>query len=399
MEYRTLGKTGIEVSAIGFGTEHLPPQRDIMAEILAVAVEAGLNYIDVLQTDPAGDGTYIWNDLGPLLKQHRDKLVLAAHWGIGPSYDLPYCRRTFPEALSRVGNDYIDVAMMTMVGEDGRQQEWLDESIKELNRYREKGHIGCIGGSAHDVSKAIKLVNSGALDVLMFGVNLTQHGDAQHQALYEACTAQGVGLVAMKPYSAGLLLNVDGKPTSITATQCLSYTLSLPVSTVAAGVKNADEMRAALRYFNASAEEKDFQPALSNVHRDLAGHCVYCNHCLPCEQGIKITSIISIVNWAFWGVQDWLKGMYAALPVKPSACIECGSCMERCAFDVDVIAKMRHAVALFEWDLWQKYNEADLQAMARKLGIDGSSDMPKRKLIESIRRADAELLYEGLRPA
>jgi hypothetical protein len=66
---------------------------------------------------------------------------------------------------------------------------------------------------------------------------------------------------------------------------------------------------------------------------------------------------------------------------------------------VDVIAKMRHAVALFEWDLWQRLDEADLQAMARKLGLDGAGDMPKRTLIESIKRADAELLYDSLRPA
>jgi aryl-alcohol dehydrogenase-like predicted oxidoreductase len=49
MEYRTLGKTGIKVSAIGFGTERMPPQREVMAEVLDVAVEAGLNYVDVLQ--------------------------------------------------------------------------------------------------------------------------------------------------------------------------------------------------------------------------------------------------------------------------------------------------------------------------------------------------------------
>lgn len=399
MEYRVLGKTGIKVSTIGFGTEHMPPQKEVMAEVLDVAVGAGVNYVDVLQIDPAGDGAYFWDGFGPLLKQYRDKLVLAAHWGLGMAYDLPHCRRTFPEALSRVGNDYIDVAMMTMVGEPGREDEWLDESLKELQRYREKGHIGCIGGSAHDVQKALKLVNSGALDVLMFSVNLTQHGEAQHQALYQACVAQGVGLVAMKPFSAGLLLKVDGKPTSITPVQCLAYVLSQPVSTVVPGVSSADQMRAALRYCTASAEEKDFQPVLANVQRELAGHCVYCNHCLPCAQGVPITSVIPIVNWAFWGVQDWLKNMYAALPVKPSACIECGECMDRCAFDVDVIAKMRHAVALFEWDLWQQLDEGDLRAMARKLGLDGAGDMPKRNLIESIRRADAELLYESLRPA
>jgi predicted aldo/keto reductase-like oxidoreductase len=398
VEYRYLGKTGIKVSEIGFGTEHFPPDKEVMAEIMSVAVESGLNFIDILQTDPAGDGAYVWNGLGPLLKKYRDKLVLAAHWGIGYRYDLPYCRETFPEALAQVGNDYIDVAMMTMVGESGRQDEWLEESLKELTRYREKGLIGCIGGSAHDVSAAIKLVESGVLDVLMFTVNLTQHGDPQHQALYKACTEHDVGLIAMKPYSAGLLLKVEGKPTTITPVQCLSYALSQPVSTVVPGVKNADEMLAALSYCAASNEERAYQPALANIHSELAGHCVYCNHCLPCEEGINITSIISIDNWAKWGVQDWLVDMYAALPVKPSACIGQGDCMERCAFDVDIVGKMRHVVAVFEWDLWQQRNEPELQDMAHELGIDGASEMSKAILIENIRQVDADLLYSGLGP-
>ncbi|MGD2143955.1 MAG: 4Fe-4S binding protein [Anaerolineae bacterium] len=40
--------------------------------------------------------------------------------------------------------------------------------------------------------------------------------------------------------------------------------------------------------------------------------------------------------------------MCAALPVKASECIECEVCIERCPFDVDIIAKIRHAAEVFE---------------------------------------------------
>ena len=43
-------------------------------------------------------------------------------------------------------------------------------------------------------------------------------------------------------------------------------------------------------------------------------------------------------------VVEW----YAGFPVKASACVECGVCMERCPFDVDIIGKMREAATLFE---------------------------------------------------
>jgi predicted aldo/keto reductase-like oxidoreductase len=288
---------------------------------------------------------------------------------------------------------------MTMVDEPDRRGRWMEESLKHLHRYQERGHVGYIGGSGHDVAVATELVQSGLLDVFMFGVNLTKHGDEQHQAFYRACEKQGVGLVAMKPYFGGTLLTVDGRPTSITPVECLSYVLSQPVSTTVPGVRSADQMRAALAYCVAGEEERDYGPALANMYHDLEGHCVYCNHCLPCPQGIDVATAVMLADWATWGVNDELEEWYAALKVKPADCIECEQCVERCPFGVDVIAKMRHAVALFEWDLWNHYTVDRLRAMARALRIEGRSRMRKGRLIEAIRRVDPGSLYDGLGPS
>jgi len=138
-------------------------------------------------------------------------------------------------------------------------------------------------------------------------------------------------------YAGGLLLNVDGRPTSIRPEQCLSYVLSLPVSTAVPGVRNADHMRAALRYCAARESERDHAPALEGMFHELEGHCVYCRHCFPCPANIPIDTAIMIVDWARMGVSDELRGWYAALPAKGSDCIQW-----------DVIAKMERAVALFE---------------------------------------------------
>jgi predicted aldo/keto reductase-like oxidoreductase len=325
VKYRTLGRTGLEVSEIGFGSEHMPSSREVMSEVLAVAVDAGLSYVDLLQIDPdpSSDGTGFWSNCGPPIREHRDRLVLAAHWGGGPRYDLPYCQRTFAHVLSQVGNDYVDVAIMTMVDEPDRRGAWLEESLKHLRRHQEQGHLGFIGGSGHDVAVATELVKSGLLDVFMFGVNLTKHGDEQHRALYRACVEQGVGLVAMKPYFGGTLLTVDGRSTSLTPVQCLSYVLSQPVSTTVPGVRSADQMRAALAYCAAGDEERDYAPALANMYHDLEGHCVYCNHCLPCPQGIDVATTIMLADWGTPGVNDELREWYASLKVKPGDCIRC----------------------------------------------------------------------------
>jgi len=53
------------------------------------------------------------------------------------------------------------------------------------------------------------------------------------------------------------------------------------------------------------------------------------------------------VDTAGFAMSDAVTAAYEALPVKASACTECGSCTEQCPFGVDVIANMQRAVEVF----------------------------------------------------
>ena len=114
------------------------------------------------------------------------------------------------------------------------------------------------------------------------------------------------------------------------------------------GPRNAEQMRATLQYLEASEAEKEYSGVVGNLREILAGQCTYCQHCLPCQEGIEI-------GWVIWDLDqipargiEQIKEWYAGFPVKASACVECGVCVERCPFDVDIIAKMREAAAVFE---------------------------------------------------
>jgi len=78
------------------------------------------------------------------------------------------------------------------------------------------------------------------------------------------------------------------------------------------------------------------------------GQCVYCNHCLPCPVGIDIGKIASLVDQAEVELTTELLAAYQALPIKASECLSCGDCEGRCPFDVEIVAKLEKAVALFE---------------------------------------------------
>jgi len=342
VETRTLGKNGPEVGIIGLGTEHLERKPETMDAVLRAAVEAGASYIDLLYVE-----TDYWEAFGPLFHKYRDHLVLGAHWGSGPRYDLDYCRSTFDNILSVVGS--VEVGMMTMIDDGDRKgQPWREASLEYLRRYQEQGRVGLIGGSAHDPAIAREAVSSGLIDVLMFPINMLGHDDEQTIGLIQACVDYGAGLVAMKPYHGGTLFWANGQPTGITPAHCLNYLFSLPVSTAVPGPKNLEEWQATLRTMDATPAEGDYRPVLGSLHDRLAGQCVYCHHCEPCPEEIEIGWIIWHVDQVPGRDPEQVREWYGGFPVKASACTLCTLCLERCPFDVDIIAKLKQAVTLFE---------------------------------------------------
>ncbi len=353
METRILGRTGLEVGVVGLGAEHLDTTRQNMDAVLDLAVRTGVNYVDLVYNDPSDAHAVHWDTIGPAIRRHRDHLVLTAHWGFVRHEPVDHCQQCFDQALDRLGNDYAEIAMLTMVDSESLWTGWAQEAIERLEVYQRDGRVGFIGLSNHNPDVARMAVESGSIDVLMFPINLYQHhGDEEREALLTSCAEHQVGVVAMKPYYGGRLLTTEGRPTGITPAQCLHYVLSQPVATAVPGARNPDEMRQALSYLKASVEEKRFAPLHDELEDRLRGQCVECQHCLPCPQDIPIPSVISNLDYVEFyghgpshdqGSREW----YASLEAKASDCTECEVCLERCPFDVDIIGKMRRAVEVF----------------------------------------------------
>jgi hypothetical protein len=128
------------------------------------------------------------------------------------------------------------------------------------------------------------------------------------------------------------------------------------------GVKNLKQLRAALHYMDAKDDERAYASVLAAYQQDLEGNCVYCNHCMPCAAGIDIGRTLERLDLALVKEQaarkrrrEWLNcynpPRIRALAIggksAPAAeCIECGECVERCPFGVDVVAKMKQAAEL-----------------------------------------------------
>jgi predicted aldo/keto reductase-like oxidoreductase len=367
MKTRALGSTGLVVSEIGLGCAAFEyrgrslERSDVVAAI-RYAFDNGITYFDLPLT--------IWREAaGEALKGIRNDVVLSGHLGCCPGKDDSYvvsrdvttCADSFHAFLKMLGTDHVDVLFLFCV--DG------DDSLAI---------------STHVASTAMKAIDTGRIDAVMFPVNPAHDllpGDAGPDAyyaadsfrpasgqlppahqdrrqLYQACLEKGVGLIAMKVYAGGLLLEkgrfIGGEAPagtrsamslSLTEARCISYALSQPgVSIALPGCTTVDEVKTALSYVNASPEERDYSAIDSNALWKMSGRCVYCNHCLPCPVGIEIGSLIRLLDAAERAKSDQITTSYRALRKNASACTGCGDCTERCPFGVPVVERMERAV-------------------------------------------------------
>ncbi len=370
MEYRKLGRTGLQISAISMGTEYLINRpREEVVPVVREAIARGIAYFDLFFAQPQ-----FRDNMGAAFAGYRDRVLLAAHLGSierdgqgAKSRDLRECELFFHDFLTRYHTDYTDILFLHNIDE----QEDYDRvmrpgSVLDLaHRYQREGKARFIGYSGHTVATALQAVESGQIDVLMFPINLAGHAVPGKRELFGACAAHDVALVAMKPYAGGKLLarerkvamenwQTGGAPleiersVTITPAQCLSYVLAqVGLSTIVPGVKNLAELEATWAYWTATEEERDYSAVLSDFQQYTSGECVYCNHCLPCPSVIDIGQTIRLFETAQRHFTAELAATYAALPANAADCIQCGSCMERCPFGVDVIDKMERAAKLF----------------------------------------------------
>ena len=362
------------MSAIGLGTEYLLGlPREHVVGVIRRAIEQGVSYFDLFWPHPEFRDT-----MGMAFAGRRREVMLAAHLGSvmldgqpGISRDPSSCLEYFHDFLRRYRTDYVDVLFLfnSNTREDYDRLVGPGGLLEIAQRLKQQGAARSIGFGGHNAQSARQAVESGFFDVLIFPVNLTCRTVPGNRELHEACSRHQVGLVAMKPYAGGHLLGetqsvsiedfqmgrtqMSGAPTRfekrhpITPVQCLSYALSQPgVSTVIPGCKDLDQLASALAWLSATEPERDFSRLLPDFDHYPVGQCVYCNHCLPCPARIDIGKTLSLLDKAQEGLTQELRAAFAALPMQPSECLECGDCTERCPFGVDVVPQMRSVVQL-----------------------------------------------------
>lgn len=379
MLYRELGNTGLKVSEIGLGCEgFLGKDERECDRMFSLAFERGVNCMDLYSPNPE-----LHKAVGRAVAAHGVHLVLQAHlctvWKNGQymaTRNLAEVKTSFEKMMQNLGTERVDIGMIHYVDSEETWNKVISDGILDYaKQLKREGRIGHIGMSSHNPLVALKAVESGEIEVLMFSVNpcydllpgdedvnkLFEENsyskplfniDPVREKLYETCQRRGVGITVMKVFGGGDLLTDDspaGK--ALTVPQCIHYALTRPaVSTVFAGAHTEAELAASLRYEEADEAERDYAAVFATFPKiSWQGHCMYCGHCAPCPKGIEVASVTKFLNLAKAqkAVPETVREHYNALRAHAGDCIACGACEKRCPFGVRIIENMKAARAVF----------------------------------------------------
>ncbi len=363
MEYRVLPRSGEKISVLGMGSAvigALPKEKIIAAVRRAVA--EGINFFDM-----AGGHASIFEAYGKALRGIRERVYLQIHFGAdytsgeyGWTTSLDEIRRSVNWQLEKLGTDYIDFGYIHCIDEDSDLEAYRQNGVIDyILELKKKGIVRHIGLSSHTPSVTNKILNLGIVDVLMFSINpLYDYGEGDYAigtsderyALYRRCESEGIGIVVMKPFCAGRLLDSEKSPLgkALTKAQCIQYALDKPgVVCTVPGYGSEEELAEVItEYLNSTEEERDYSQVSSLVPDASRGKCVYCKHCHPCPVGIDIALVNKYYDLAKLG-DKLAREHYLTLSKRASDCIRCGHCNSRCPFRVEQSARMEEIAEYF----------------------------------------------------
>lgn len=330
MEYRILGKTGLEISRLGLGG--IPIQK-IDAQgtkaLLQKLRSEGVNYIDT-----ARGYTVSEEYLGYALEGVREHFVLATK-SMARTKDA--MAKDIAISLEKLRTDYIDLYQIHNPNpQDLDRVTAPDGAVEALLEAKAQGKIGHIGITLHSVELFRKAVELPWVETIMFPYNIVE---TQGEELIARCAEKNIGFICMKPLAGGAIDD---------AVTALRFVVSNPnVTVVIPGMADEAEVVQNLSATADTAPLTDAEQAKIATIRNQLGtnFCRRCNYCAPCTVGINIPSVFLFEGYfSRYDLKQWAADRYSQLPKTASDCIACGACEERCPYQLP-IRKMLENVA------------------------------------------------------
>lgn len=211
MKYRNLGRAGVKVSSLCFGTMTFGDAADesTSASLYGLCRDKGINFFDCANVYAKGDSERI---LGRLIKSHRDEVVIATKAYFKMSDDVNgrglsrfHLTKSLEQSLKRLGTDYVDLFYLHHFDEETP----IEESLSTLNDFVRQGkvlYLGLSNFAAWQVMKSIsitQLQNLAPISCIQPMYNLLKR--QCESELLPMAQSEGLGVFPYSPLAGGWL--------------------------------------------------------------------------------------------------------------------------------------------------------------------------------------------------
>ena len=339
--YRTLGKTGLKVTTVGFGCMITSD-----GSVVERGADLGITYFDTARSYQNGNNERM---VGAALKKKRKDIVLSTKTGAKTKADA---LAHIDTSLKELGTDYVDIWYL-----HGKSSiaDVTDDLVDAQQTAKQAGKIRFAGVSTHANQATLvpALAKHPQIDVILSAFNFTME-PAVAAALEEASKA-GKGIVAMKVMAGRL--RPDDPHAAIMKRGGAQFaalkwvTKNQFVNTCIPSMTDNDQLDE-----NLKAMASSFTPADEKI---LAAHLeqirpLYCNMCGACDGqcrlGLPVQDVLRVLTYADgygqFGLARERYGEFA--PEHANAkCAECPGCTVECPRGVKVAERLIKAQELF----------------------------------------------------
>lgn len=318
MDKIRLGRTGLMVSACGFGA--LPIQRIPLkdaAYLLRKAYDHGINYFDTANAYSDSE-----EKIGAALADVRDKIVISTKSG-GKDYQTVL--EHIQLSLKRMKTDYIDLIQL-------HNPSTLPDPDDPNGAYaacveaKKRGYVRFIGITNHGRERARAAVLSGRYDTLQFPLTCI----APQEDIDLACLAheRDMGFIAMKGMAGGLIAHVEA---------AFVFMKKHPFVVPIWGVQRESELDQFLELEKNPPRFEDWANEIEKERRELSGNfCHGCGYCQPCAAGIEIqTAARMSLLLRRSPVPPLMSEKTDAMMMRIEQCLHCNACKSRCPYGLD----------------------------------------------------------------
>ncbi len=336
MNTTRLGRTGLEVSRIGFGALQIAAKYSYehAEKLLKAALDSGINIIDTARGYSDSE-----ERIGKAISKRRDEFFIATKSGGGTRDGF---WEALEDSLRRLKTDHVDIYQFHGADKGARDYIYGGETTIECMREaRDQGKIRFIGFSSHSLEDSLDLMRTGDFDVVQYPISYV--GDeAAEQGLVAEAERLDLGLLGMKPFGGGRLGH---------ARYCLGYVFRFPWVVPVIGFETEEELREALGLAEKGVELTEADVAeMERIKAELGERfCRGCNYCHPCPQGVPVLEVMFFDVFRKQLGNDFVaRDEYRETIAAVAKCEECETCVNRCPFDLEIPAIMREIVGRYE---------------------------------------------------